>query len=140
MDFVFVSFSIGLRYLFFAFFATMINLMTQWPIFKIFQGEWVLYFALLIGTLAGLVTKYLLDKKWIFNYQATSKIDDMQKFGLYSLMGVFTTIIFWGAEMIFYYNFDFSGAQYVGGALGLIMGYVVKYLLDRKFVFNTLVK
>lgn len=116
--------------------ATLANLSAQWPLFQIFEGWWVLYLALFVGTLAGLVTKYLLDKKWIFNYQASSKADDLHKFGLYSLMGVFTTIIFWGSEMIFFHFFAFNGSQYVGGALGLAIGYVVKYHLDKKYVFK----
>lgn len=125
-------------YIFFALIATAVNLLAQWPFFQLFDGWWVLYLALLVGTLAGLVTKYLLDKKWIFNYQASSKKDDLHKFGLYSLMGVFTTVIFWGTEMSFFYLFDFNGAQYVGGGLGLAVGYIVKYYLDKKFVFNKL--
>jgi putative flippase GtrA len=79
---------------------------------------------------------YYLDKKWIFKYQTTSKSDDFNKFNLYSLMGAFTTIIFWGTEMFFFHALDFDGAQYFGGALGLIIGYVLKYHLDKKIVFK----
>jgi putative flippase GtrA len=68
------------NYIFFSFIATGVNLLTQWPVFLLFEGWWVLYAALFIGTLVGLVTKYVLDKKWIFNYQATSKKDDLHKF------------------------------------------------------------
>ena len=126
-------------YIIFAIIATAVNLLTQWPVFVLFDGWWVLYAALVIGTLTGLVTKYILDKRYIFNYKATSKRDDLRKFGLYSLMGVFTTIIFWGTEMAFYYAFACNGAQYVGGALGLIVGYIFKYLLDRRYVFKVVV-
>ncbi|CAH9018253.1 GtrA family protein [Candidatus Nitrosacidococcus sp. I8] len=122
-------------YTLFAFIATGINLLFQWPIFHFFEGKWVLYGALMVGTLAGLVTKYILDKKWIFRYETKNKKDNLQKFGLYSLMGVFTTFIFWGTEMLFFYFFSFEGAQYIGGAIGLTVGYMVKYLLDRRFVF-----
>lgn len=125
-----------INYILFAFIATYVNLLAQWLVFLIFDGWWVLYAALFVGTLAGLVTKYVLDKKFIFNYQATSKKEDLHKFGLYSLMGVFTTVIFWGTEMGFYYAFDFEGAQYIGGALGLMVGYIVKYYLDKKYVFK----
>jgi putative flippase GtrA len=131
--------SLALRYVFFAFVATGVNLLTQRAVFVLFDDWLVLYAALFVGTLAGLVTKYVLDKRYIFNYQATSKKDDLHKFGLYSLMGVFTTIIFWGTEMTFYYAFEFNGAQYIGGALGLMVGYIVKYLLDRKYVFKVAV-
>lgn len=125
-----------LKYITFAALATCTNLLTQWLSFQLFQGWWVLYAALAFGTLIGLLTKYALDKKWIFNYQATSKTDDLNKFGLYSLMGVFTTVIFWGCEMFFFHVLAFNGSQYVGGALGLAIGYVVKFFLDKKFVFK----
>lgn len=128
---------VSFRYAAFASIATGVNLLFQWPIFTLFNGEGVLYLALFVGTGAGLVTKYLLDKKWIFYYQAPHKKDDLCKFGLYSIMGVFTTVIFWGTETMFYRTFSFHGAQYVGGAVGLLVGYVVKYWLDKRFVFGT---
>lgn len=124
------------KYLSFILIATILNLLTQLLIFQLFEGWYVLYAALAFGTLTGLITKYFLDKKWIFNYQATSKSDDINKFGLYSLMGVFTTAIFWGFEMFFFHVIVFNGSQYVGGSLGLAIGYVVKYFLDKKFVFK----
>ncbi len=127
-----------IKYFFFAVIATSVNLLTQWPIFQFFEGEWVLYLALMVGTLTGLVTKYVLDKRWIFYYTASSTKDDLSRFGLYSLMGVFTTAIFWGTEMSFYYFFDFTGSQYVGGGLGLMVGYTAKYLLDKKYVFKAI--
>lgn len=48
-------------------------------------------------------------------------------------MGVLTTVIFWGTEMVFFYSFDFVAAQYVGGAIGLMDGYCIKYILDKKY-------
>lgn len=125
-----------IKYLLFACIATLVNLSAQYPFFKVFEGFWVLYLAMLAGTLAGLATKYWLDKRWIFYYHPTSKSDDLSKFGLYSLMGVFTTAIFWGSEILFFHFFDFPNAQLWGGALGLSIGYVAKYLLDKKFVFT----
>lgn len=125
-----------IKYLLFACIATIVNLSTQYPFFKLFKGFWVLYLAMLVGTLGGLATKYWLDKRWIFYYQPTSKSDDLSKFGLYSLMGVLTTTIFWGSEILFFHYVDLPNAQLWGGALGLLIGYVTKYLLDKKFVFN----
>jgi putative flippase GtrA len=127
---------LAFNYVLFALISTLVNLSTQVPFFWLFEGPWVLYVALFFGTLTGLLTKYVLDKKWIFSYQSTSKKDEAHKFGLYSLMGVFTTVIFWGTEMFFYHVFSFTGSQYVGGALGLMIGYVVKYQLDKRFVFK----
>lgn len=125
-----------LLYSFFALISTAVNLLVQIPFFTFFDGAAVLYVALIFGTMAGLVVKYVLDKRYIFAYQSTGHQDNLHKFGLYSLMGVFTTLLFWGAEMGFYYALDFKGSQYVGGALGLMVGYSVKYYLDKKYVFK----
>ncbi len=125
-----------LLYAFFALIATGVNLLTQWPVFTFFEGAWALYGALTAGTLTGLLTKYVLDKRWIFHFRAASRRDDLSRFALYSLMGVLTTAIFWGTEMAFYHAFDFPGAQYVGGGLGLCVGYATKYALDKKYVFT----
>ncbi|MDZ7666362.1 MAG: GtrA family protein [Desulfotignum sp.] len=62
--------------------------------------------------------------------------DDISRFGLYSLMGVLTTLILLGTEAGFYYLIEFSGAQYIGGALGLLVGYTAKYMLDKRYVFR----
>jgi putative flippase GtrA len=128
---------LAIKYSFFALIATAVNLLTQWLCFLPFgKMDGALYGAMAAGTLTGLVTKYGLDKRWIFYYTSRDKRDDMARFGMYSLMGVFTTGIFWGTEMGFFYVFEFAGAHYVGGALGLAVGYAVKYLLDRKYVFK----
>ena len=125
-----------LLYGFFAIVATGINLVVQWPFFQYFHAPWVLFVALIAGTIAGLATKYILDKHWIFYYETKSKVDNARCFLLYMMMGVFTTFIFWGMETLFYFFFSFSGSQYVGGALGLTIGYTSKYFLDKKFVFR----
>ena len=127
--------SIVIKYSIFALISTLVNLFFQWISFKIYNGFLSLYIAMAAGTFAGLIVKYILDKKWIFYHTPKSKKDDTKKFFLYSFMGVFTTIIFWGTEMLFYYLIPLKGSQYIGGAIGLAIGYVVKYFLDKRFVF-----
>ena len=90
---------------------------------------------MLFGTLAGLVAKYIFDKKFIFYHTSTDKKDNAKKFALYSLMGVFTTIIFWGTEIAFDKLFQGPNAKYLGAVIGLSIGYVIKYFLDKKYVF-----
>ena len=90
---------------------------------------------MLIGTLSGLVVKYTLDKKLIFYHAVENKKDDVKKFALYSLMGIFTTIIFWGTEIAFDTLFQNPNAKYLGAVIGLNVGYIIKYFLDKKFVF-----
>jgi hypothetical protein len=75
------------------------------------------------GTLVGLVVKYLLDKKYIFLSKSKNLFQDGQKFTLYSSMGVVTTSVFWGAEMVFDYGFKTIPMRYAGAVIGLIIGY-----------------
>ena len=126
----------ALLYILFACTAISINMLTQWPFFTFMPEELALYAALPAGTLTGLAVKYVLDKRWIFLYQTSGKKDEARCFGLYTLMGGLTTCIFWGTETAFYL-LDFTGSQYIGGAVGLAVGYTLKYFLDKNFVFRT---
>ncbi|MDO9266594.1 MAG: GtrA family protein [Sulfurimonas sp.] len=127
---------IALWYALFALFSTAVNIAFQYLSFLVYSGYLSLYIAMFAGTVAGLVLKYILDKKYIFFHKPKSKKDDGKKFFLYSLMGVFTTFIFWGFEIGFNYMFDNQNAKYIGAVVGLSIGYVVKYFLDKKFVFK----
>jgi putative flippase GtrA len=91
--------------------------------------------ALVFGTGVGLVVKYLLDKRWIFDDRSRGLAAHGRRFSLYTLMGVATTAIFWGTQTAFFVGFGTEAALHLGGALGLGLGYVVKYRLDRRFVF-----
>ncbi len=124
------------KYSFFALIATIINLFTQFLIFAIYLQDFSLYIAMFFGTITGLIAKYILDKKYIFYYVVKDKKEDSQKFILYSIMGVFTTVIFWGFEIGFDYIFDSEIAKYIGAVIGLSIGYIIKYFLDKKFVFK----
>ena len=100
-----------------------------WPIYL------TIHAMVLSGTFFGLLTKYFLDKKYIFYHMTKNKTDDVKKFLLYTAMGLITTAIFWGFEFSFYYMYDYEYAKYIGGGIGLIIGYTSKYFLDKKYVF-----
>ena len=51
-------------------------------------------------------------------------------------MGLFTTFVFWGVEFAFQYVFGTDGMRYLGGAIGLTIGSIIKYKLDKRFVFK----
>jgi len=123
------------KYIIFAVISTFFNLLFQYFSFYIYQDFGALYVAMFIGTLAGLIIKYILDKKFIFYHAVKNKKDDAKKFALYSLMGVFTTIIFWGTEITFDYLIESNNAKYLGAVIGLSIGYIIKYFLDKKYVF-----
>ena len=125
----------AVKYIIFAVISTFFNLLFQYLSFLIYSDLAVLYFAMVMGTLAGLIVKYVLDKRFIFYHEVKDKKDDAKKFALYSLMGVFTTIIFWGTEIAFDHLSQDPNAKYLGAVIGLSIGYVIKYFLDKKFVF-----
>ena len=122
-----------LRYIIFAIISIAINLLTQY--FVLIFAD-VLYIAMFFGTFLGLITKYFLDKKFIFYYRSKNKIDDGKKFFMYSFFGIFTTLVFWGFEISFDAVFKSDLAKYVGALLGLVIGYILKYFLDKNFVFK----
>lgn len=126
---------VAIKYSIFALISTIFNLLFQAMSFEIYDGVLALYIAMFMGTLAGLVAKYILDKKFIFYHTPKDKKDDAKKFALYSLMGVFTTMIFWGTEILFDTLFTTPNAKYMGAIVGLSIGYVIKYFLDKRFVF-----
>jgi len=126
---------LAVKYTLFAVISTLFNLLFQYFSFLFYSDFGSLYVAMFFGTLAGLVAKYILDKKYIFYHTPTDKKDDARKFALYSLMGVFTTIIFWGTEIAFNALSSSPYAKYLGAVIGLSIGYIIKYFLDKKYVF-----
>ncbi len=123
------------KYLIFAIISTIVNLSFQSLSFFFYKGFLSLYVAIFFGTLSGLIVKYILDKNYIFYHKTKNKRDEGKKFFLYSFMGVFTTIIFWGFEIGFNLIFHSQIATYIGATLGLGIGYIIKYFLDKRFVF-----
>ncbi len=119
----------------FAAIATIANILSQYLVIKFYHYDFAITLSMIVGTGVGLVIKYILDKKFIFNYQVESKKHDGQTFGLYSLMGVATTVIFWGFEFAFEAIFHTDTMRYLGGVNGLAIGYYVKYQLDKRYVF-----
>jgi putative flippase GtrA len=125
-----------LRYTVFAVIAMLANLATQRLV--LIQGDSAPWFAAAVaaGTLVGLVVKYLLDKRWIFADTSTGMKAHGRKFTLYTAMGLVTTAIFWGTETAFWWIWQTDAMRELGAVLGLSVGYVVKYNLDRRFVFT----
>ena len=126
---------IAIKYTIFAAISTLFNLLFQYFSFLVYIGFGSIYVAMFFGTLAGLVAKYILDKKFIFYHTPTDKKDNAKKFALYSLTGVFTTIIFWATEIAFDALSQDPNAKYLGAVIGLSIGYVIKYFLDKEYVF-----
>ncbi|MEL7105729.1 MAG: GtrA family protein [Pseudomonadota bacterium] len=120
----------------FAVIATIANLGVQRLVLA--RGDDAVMFALAVGagTLVGLVIKYILDKRWIFYDLGTGVKAHGQKFSLYTAMGLITTAIFWGTETAFWLIWQTDAMRELGAVIGLGIGYIVKYNLDRRFVFT----
>jgi len=126
-----------LRYAGFAVIAVLVNLATQrlvlaigWPSPGIGLAA-----AIAAGTATGLVVKYLLDKRWIFYDTQGGLANHGRKFALYTTMGLITTAVFWGTETLFWLLWKTHAMREAGAVIGLAIGYITKYQLDRRFVF-----
>ncbi|MDX1735484.1 MAG: GtrA family protein [Halioglobus sp.] len=126
---------IALNYTLCAIIATLANISSQELSLRIYESAYSVTVSVLVGTAVGLIVKYVLDKRYIFRFQADDALHDTHTFAIYTLMGVFTTVIFWGFEFGFHYLFETRHMRYLGGVLGLAIGYYLKYQLDKRFVF-----
>jgi putative flippase GtrA len=117
--------------------ATLVNIGSQAITVAIYHGPYAVPLSVMVGTGVGLLLKYVLDKRYVFRFKSTSAAHDGRLFMLYAVMGLVTTAIFWGVEFGFYSLFGTAQMRYVGGAIGLAIGYVSKYQLDKRYVFVT---
>ena len=126
---------IAVLYSLFAAFSTAINIGFQMLSIWFYKGPYAVEVSILVGTAAGLPLRYLLEKRYIFAFKSNDIAHDGKLFVLYTFMGVFTTAIFWGVEYAFHLIFGTDTMRYVGGVIGLAIGFYVKYQLDKKYVF-----
>lgn len=131
------SFRLAMLYMAFAIVATLCNILTQDICSYLYSGDFSILISIIIGTGFGLVVKYILDKKYIFQYKTKNAGHNRHIFFLYTVMGILTTFIFWGFEFGFHYIFETKEMRYLGGILGLMIGYICKYYLDKRYVFRT---
>jgi len=123
-------------YIIFAAIATTANLSIQRVILSINNTSLYFIIALFLGTLIGLLIKYFLDKNWIFLDNTRGLKSQSRKLSLYAIMGILTTIIYWVIETAFWLIWQKDNMREYGALLGLSIGYIVKYKLDKKFVFE----
>ena len=123
-------------YIYFSLIAMTLNIFSQYLVFSLHDKEYTIYVAILVGTTLGLISKYSLDRVYIFKYNINNIYGYSKNFALYTFTGIFTTLIFWIFEYSFYILFENNVAKYIGAIIGLTIGYTVKYVLDKKFVFK----
>jgi len=124
-----------LRYVLFAILATLANLLTQEMTIRLTPVA-PLASSIILGTAAGFILKYWLDKKWVFEDEYEGHRQELQKITLYGVFSVLTTLVFWGFEVAFWTIWRTDLAKYSGAVLGLAIGYAAKFVLDRTFVFK----
>jgi putative flippase GtrA len=122
-------------YSLFAVLSTAINIGSQMLSIWIYKGPLAVEISILVGTAMGLPLRYFLEKRYIFNFTSINLVHDGKLFVFYSAMGVITTLIFWGTEYAFHLVYDTDLMRYLGGIIGLSIGFYVKYQLDKKYVF-----
>lgn len=129
--------NVFVRYTAFACIATVSNLLAQRFALALLTGAFAFPLAIGVGTGVGLVVKYLLDRKWVFQQTKTLTPKSAWEFARYTATGVITTCLFWGTESGAWLIFKTDVARELGAILGLGVGYVVKYQLDKRYVFNS---
>ena len=90
----------------FAIVATLCNILAQVICNYLYSGDFSILISIIMGTGFGLVVKYILDKKYIFQYKTETAGHNRHIFFLYTVMGILTTFIFWGFEFGFHYIFE----------------------------------
>lgn len=115
--------------------STLVNICGQILTMQVYNGAYAIVISMIIGTLVGLPLRYILDKRFIFSFESKNLKHDGKLFLLYSSMGLFTTAIFWLTEYMFHLIFMDNFMRYIGGTLGLSIGYFIKFWLDKSFVF-----
>ena len=128
---------VAVTYTIIAIIATLANIGGQELVVQLWPFEYLISLSILFGTGIGLIVKYLLDKRYIFQFTADSLSHDAKLFVLYTTMGILTTAIFWGVEWSFHAIFQTKEMRYFGAVIGLTLGYIIKYQLDKRYVFRT---
>lgn len=122
-------------YLTFAAIATAVNLGCQYVVLSSWDDRRAVLLALVVGTVAGMPVKYVLDKRYIFRFRASSVSHETRMFVTYVGFAGVTTLVFWGCELLAGVVSTTHASHLVGGFIGLAIGYAIKYRLDRTWVF-----
>ncbi len=96
-----------------------------------------IHLALATGTAAGLVVKFLLDKHYLFHDRDWRASTAGRQFAAYTLIGLGTTGVFWATELTFHALFASLDMTALGGFVGLVIGYAVKYVADERITFSS---
>jgi len=116
--------------------ASAFNVVAQFLFLRHYAGAHRVALSILFGTLLSLPVKYALDKVFVFHRAGGPSSNVKGEFPLYVASAIVTTTVFWTVELIFHVIFGSAAMRYLGAAIGLAMGYTMKYQLDSKYVFR----
>ncbi len=128
--------NLTIKYVILALIATALNIGAQDIVIRNYIRAFSILISVVVGTGVGLVVKYILDKRYIFRFSARDAAHDGKTLVLFTLMGLATTVIFWSFEFGFDHIFETKKMRYLGGIIGLAIGYLMKYHLDKRYVFR----
>jgi putative flippase GtrA len=126
----------AMRYIACALVAGGVNVALQALVFRVVVHGSALPAAIVVGTGGGLLVKYVLDKRYVFDDPLGSPLHEARRFGLYTATGVLTTLVFLTVETAAYLAVGTREAALAGAVVGLGIGYALKFALDSRFVFR----
>ncbi len=124
-------------YVVFAAFAICLNMFVQNLMFALWPLGGAIFVAMPVGAGVALLTKYFLDRRYVFaSERSASRIEFLK----YALTGGFITAVFFVTEYAIWIIYQTDYARNVGIVIGMTVGYTLKYVLDRHFIFTTSAK
>ncbi len=90
-------------------------------------------FGSILGVGVAYIVKFFLDKFIVFEKKSTNLKQTSKEFIKYFLFAILTTAINIGGQYLLYWAFSID--YIIAGFISLAIGYFVKFLLDRKYVF-----
>lgn len=131
--------SLVFRYVAFALVASIVNIVAQEACAQAYSGWISLEISIFAGTVVGIVIKYILDKFFIFFDRTITPSAEVAKLTLYVISSILTTGLFWFIEIGSWIVWRTNTAKWLGAAVGLAIGYFIKYHLDKRFAFRRVV-
>lgn len=129
--------SLATRYAAFALFSTAVNWAMQLAILRTIPGRFSIYAALFVGTGAGFVVKYLLDKNYIFQHASANRTQEAWVLALYLGTSIVMTAFYLVSQAVIFFVYGEGVVYYASGTAVLLLGYAIKFALDGRFVFGT---
>ena len=117
-------------YFLFAVLVTFVNLVGQHIFLNFYEN---LFLAVIAGSASGLVIKYALDSRIVFESDGGM---DLKTFIRYAFIGACITPVIWVVEVTFLNIFGTVFMRDVGAILGIALAYYIKYEMDKRFVFT----